>query len=58
MEFVTTTQLRTKSPQILAQLKLGKSIRLIHRSKVVGTIKPPENEPKVMTEQKLMSSKK
>lgn len=40
MEFITMTQLRTRSPQILDQLSLGRSIRLIHRSKFVGIIKP------------------
>ena len=43
MEFITTTQLRTQAPKILAQLKLGKSIRLVHRSKIVGSITPEIN---------------
>jgi len=46
MEFITMTQLRTHSPQILSQLSSGKSIRILHRSKVVGRI-IPEVEPKL-----------
>ncbi len=40
MEFITMTQLRTHSPQILSQLNSGKSLRILHRSKVVGRIVP------------------
>jgi len=49
MEFITTTQLRTMSPQLLAQLSLGRSVRLLHRSKMVATIKPAEPESKILT---------
>ena len=49
MEFITTTQLRTMSPQLLAQLSLGRPVKLMHRSKVVATIKPEEPEGKVFT---------
>ncbi len=52
MEFITTTQLRTMSPQILNQLSLGRSIRLIHRSRFVGIIQPaPKNYSKTINAQ-------
>jgi hypothetical protein len=54
MEFITTTELRTKSPQLLDQLSLGRSIRLIHRSKFVGIIKPAnKNRYKTISSQNL-----
>ncbi len=40
MQVITTTQLRTKSKDLLKALKEGRSVDLIHRSKVVGEIKP------------------
>lgn len=38
MEYITTTQLRTRSPQLVKSLKNGNSVSLIHRSKVIGKI--------------------
>lgn len=48
MDYITTTQLRTKSPKLIEELKKGSSIKLIHRSRIVGVIKP-QKEPKVLT---------
>ena len=47
MDYITTTQLRTKSSELVKALLEGRSVDLIHRSKVVGTIKPDKEEPKV-----------
>lgn len=46
MQIITTTELRTKSKQLVQALKEGRSIELIHRSKVVGEIKPKIYDPK------------
>lgn len=46
MNLVTFTELRTKSNEILQLLQMGKEIDLIHRSKVVGTIKPKKIKSK------------
>lgn len=46
MNFITTTDLRTKSSTLIESLKNGKSVSLIHRSKIVGVIKPAQEEPK------------
>lgn len=46
MNFITTTDLRTKSSDLIDSLKRGQSLSLIHRSKIVGVIKPAEEEPK------------
>lgn len=46
VQFVTTTQLRTKSKELVKTLKEGGSVDLIHRSQIVATIKPsPETKP-------------
>lgn len=48
MDYVTTTGLRTQSPQLVKTLKKGGTVSLIHRSKIVGVIKPQE-QPKILT---------
>lgn len=45
MQYITTTELRTKSKKLVEVLREGHSVDLIHRSRVVGEIKP-KNEPK------------
>lgn len=53
MNFVSTTELRTKSSELIKSLKKGESVSLIHRSKVVGVIKPAQTESKVFTAEKI-----
>ena len=48
MDHITTTNLRTQSSKLVDTLKKGGVVFLIHRSKVVGVIKP-KKEPKAMT---------
>ena len=43
MDYITTTELRTKTKQLLLALKSGKSVKLLHRSKVLGEISPDKN---------------
>lgn len=45
MQYITSTELRTKSSYVVKTLKEGGSLRLIHRSKVIGEILPTY-EPK------------
>lgn len=40
MQTITTTQLRTKSKELVKTLKEGGTLRLIHRSKIIGEILP------------------
>lgn len=42
MQYITTTDLRTKSSQLVNILKNGSSVSLIHRSKVIGKIEPAQ----------------
>ncbi|OGK11908.1 hypothetical protein A2954_06440 [Candidatus Roizmanbacteria bacterium RIFCSPLOWO2_01_FULL_37_12] len=46
MNYISTTALRTSTSQLIDTLKKGGNIKLIHRSKIVGIIKPVEDVPK------------
>lgn len=46
MQVITTTQLRTKSKELVKTLQEGSSVDLIHRSRVIGEIKPKIYDPK------------
>ena len=55
MNYITTTDLRTKSTELIKTLKEGKRISLVHRSRVVGEIRPAypeETERKTITDVK------
>ncbi len=40
MNLITTTELRTKTSDLVEKLLKGEEVELIHRSKVVAVIKP------------------
>lgn len=44
MNYITTTELRTRSSELIDFLLAGETVDLIHRSSVVGTIIPKEKE--------------
>ncbi len=44
MNYITTTELRTKSPELVKILREGGSVSLIHRSEVIGEIKPAQEK--------------
>ena len=48
MNTITTTNLRTQSSLVVDLLKKGSVISLIHRSKIIGVLKP-QREPKALT---------
>lgn len=48
MNYITTTELRTKSPSLVRSLLAGESVSLMHRSQIIGEIKPIKKSPKVM----------
>lgn len=53
MNYITTTQLRTETPDLIATLIAGRSVDLIHRSEVIGEIKPKRtSKPKYFDAQK------
>lgn len=49
MQYITTTQLRTMSSDLIAALAAGDKVDLIHRSRVVGEIKPKTSQSKPFT---------
>ncbi len=57
MNYLTTTDLRTKSSELIDLLTKGMEVSLIHRSQIVGVIKP-KKQPKVLTETKIGKLKK
>jgi len=54
MQYITTTELRTKSKELVNSLSRGESVILIHRSRVVGQIKPKTPEPKVFNTERFV----
>ena len=54
MQIITTTELRTKSKDLVKELREGRSVDLIHRSKVVGEIRPKIYDPKPFDAQKFL----
>ena len=53
MNTITSTELRTKMPQVIATLLAGGTIDLIHRSKIVAEIKPKKYQGKPFTKESL-----
>ena len=49
MNYISTTDLRTKSSELVSELKNGGKVSLIHRSRVIGEIVPKKDEPKTFT---------
>ncbi|KKQ59325.1 MAG: hypothetical protein US80_C0013G0002 [Candidatus Daviesbacteria bacterium GW2011_GWA2_38_17] len=50
MQYITTTELRTQSSELVEILKQGGSVSLIHRSKVIGKIEPAQKNPIAITD--------
>ena len=57
MQVITTTQLRTKSKELVKVLQEGYSVDIIHRSRVIGKIKPMD-EVKPLTREGIEKIKK
>ncbi|OGM77184.1 hypothetical protein A2188_01435 [Candidatus Woesebacteria bacterium RIFOXYA1_FULL_43_9] len=43
MNLITTTELRTKTTNLIAMLLAGKEVNLIHRSQIIGVMIPSDN---------------
>lgn len=55
MNYITTTQLRTETPELIATLMYGQNIDLIHRSQVIGEIRPKKTtKPKLFNSKRMM----
>lgn len=49
MQLITTTELRTRSKDLVAALLAGRSVGLIHRSKIIAEVKPKLIKPKIFS---------
>lgn len=49
MTLITTTELRTKTTNLVEALLSGEEVGLVHRSKIVATIKPKKGEPSALS---------
>lgn len=49
-QYISTTELREQSSKVVARLKLGEDMLLVHRSKVIGVIKPVTRDDKTITD--------
>lgn len=56
MNYITTTELRTKSSALVQKLLSGEEVTLIHRSKIIGEIVPKEVELKKPIDPKKFAS--
>jgi len=54
MDVITTTELRTKTPKVIETLLQGGVIDIIHRSKIVGEIRPKKAEAKVFNAKRFL----
>lgn len=54
MNLITTTELRTQIPEVIMALLAGESINLIHRSRLIGEIKPQKYQNKPLTEKDIV----
>ncbi len=58
MNYITTTQLRTKTSHLVSELQKGKKLMLMHRSKVIGEIGPAQSQIKVLNAKRIADLKK
>lgn len=54
MNYLTTTQLRTKSSALIDMLLAGESVELIHRSKIIGEIMPKKPGEKIFNAKRML----
>jgi len=46
MNYITSTELRTKTSELVKALKKGQSVSLLHHSRIIGTFEPKiKDEP-------------
>lgn len=55
MNYITTTELRTKASKLKDSLQKGESTYILHRSQVIGVIEPYKAEKEVPAEKKLVT---
>lgn len=58
MQTISTTELRTKSKELVLTLSQGNKVYLIHRSRIVGVITPKIEDPKPIDPEKFAQALK
>lgn len=58
MNYITTTELRTKASKLKDSLQKGESTYILHRSKIIGVIEPYESKDKIFTLEKFKQFQK
>ncbi|MEK7186349.1 MAG: hypothetical protein AAB675_03215 [Patescibacteria group bacterium] len=58
MNYISTTDLRTQSSQLVNSLKQGKKLSLVHRSRIIGEISPVKSNVKSFDVKKFLELKK
>jgi len=53
MQLITTTELRTKSKELVSTLLLGRSVNLIHRSKIIAELRPKKQKIKLFNAKRM-----
>lgn len=53
MNYISTTDLRTKSSELVTELKNGGKVSLIHRSRIIGEIVPDDRAIKTINAKNL-----
>jgi len=53
MNYITSTQLRSKTSELVKALKEGKSVSFLHRSQIIGVFEPISKEPKKFNAKKV-----
>lgn len=53
MEVITSTELRTKMPEVIATLSGGGKIALVHRSKIIAEITPKVTNARIISAREL-----
>lgn len=48
MQYINTTELRTKSSKLIDSLLKGSVVSLVHRSKIVGKIQPVQESQSII----------
>ena len=54
MNTITATELRTKTPELIEALAAGYTVDFIHRSRIIGEIKPREKTIKAFNAKKFL----
>lgn len=53
MHLITTTELRTKSKDLITALLAGQSVGLIHRSKIIAEVRPKKPRIKLFNAKRM-----